>query len=109
MSLDIHEAALAGDVAGVAAFIESGVDVNDLDIEMRTPLHCAVEAGSAECIKALVACKSIDLEVRDLVGATPLFVAGTFLTKSSFKNRTKSVFVILFEVFQYHLPSFFFV
>lgn len=76
MSLDIHEAALAGDAKALSGFLESGADVNDLDIEMRTPLHCSVEVDSVECVKLLLASKSIDLEVRDLVGATPLFVAG---------------------------------
>lgn len=71
--MDLHEAALAGNVEALSKLIENGADINDLDIEMRTPLHCAVEGNSVACVEALVARKSIDLEVRDLVGATPYF------------------------------------
>lgn len=77
-----HEAALQGNAAELSKLIQAGSDVNDLDIEMRTPLHCAVEGNSADCIRVLVAQKSIDLEVRDLVGATPLFIAGMLIIRT---------------------------
>jgi ankyrin repeat protein len=72
----IHEAALKGDATLLAKLLESG-DPNDIDIEMRSPLHCAIVGGSAECVSVLLAQKNIDLETRDICGYTPLHFAGT--------------------------------
>ncbi|XP_068002198.1 ankyrin repeat domain-containing protein 42 [Melanerpes formicivorus] len=51
----VHEAVRAGDVEQLAAMIESGADVNEVDVvHSFTPLHCAAHSGSLECLHWLL-------------------------------------------------------
>jgi ankyrin repeat protein len=72
---DIHQACLKGDPVLLAKLLEKG-DPNDIDIEMRSPLHCAVSGGSVECASLLLSHKNVELESRDICGYTPLHFAG---------------------------------
>ena len=44
-SVDIHDAAKAGDIEAVKQHLAAGSDVNTKDIDGRTPLHRAVSSG----------------------------------------------------------------
>ncbi|KFV65952.1 Ankyrin repeat domain-containing protein 42, partial [Dryobates pubescens] len=51
----VHEAVRAGDVEQLAAMIESGAGVNEVDVvHSFTPLHCAAHSGSLECLHWLL-------------------------------------------------------
>ena len=72
----IHEAVSIGDLAGVQAELDKGVDVNAKDITWGgwTPLHWAAISGGNEIAELLIA-KGADLEKKDDSGETPLHVA----------------------------------
>ena len=49
------EAVKAGDVAGVRALIEQGVDVNAAEVDGTTPLHWAANGQDTEIARLLLA------------------------------------------------------
>jgi ankyrin repeat protein len=89
----IHEAAKYGDLAGVQAELDKGVDVDLKDERGRTPLHHAadvsdiawlIEKGILEektKVAELLIAKGADVTVKDSTGDTPLhetMIHGTF-------------------------------
>ena len=67
----IHDAAATGDLAGVQAELDKGVDVNAKDGYGRTPLH---EAKTKEIAELLIA-KGADVNAKNDEGKTPLDMA----------------------------------
>jgi len=69
----IHQAADAGDLAKVKAFIQEGVGVNT-KLHGCTPLHCAARYGHKEVAELLIA-KGADVNAKDTRGRTPIDLA----------------------------------
>ena len=69
----IHQAADAGDLAKVKAFIQEGIDVNT-KVHGCTPLHCAARYGHKEVAELLIA-KGADVNAKDMRGRTPIDLA----------------------------------
>ncbi len=69
----IHQAADAGDLAKVKAFIQEGIDVNT-KVHGCTPLHCAARYGHKEVAELLIA-KGADINAKDTRGRTPTDLA----------------------------------
>ena len=67
----IHDAADAGEFAGVQAELDKGVDVNAEDEFGFTPLHQATFNGHKEVVELLIA-KGADVNAKDKNGETPL-------------------------------------
>jgi len=65
------DAAKNGDLAGVQAELDKGVDVNAKAFNGWTPLHHAAQTGYKEIIELLIA-KGADVNARDMYGSTPL-------------------------------------
>ena len=72
----IHEAAANGDLAGVQAELDKGVDVNANDEAGWTPLHRAAQKGHKEITELLIA-KGADVNAKEEDGWTPLHDAAT--------------------------------
>jgi ankyrin repeat protein len=69
----IHQAADAGDLTKVKAFIQEGIDVNT-KVHGSTPLHCAARYGHKEVAELLIA-KGADINAKDTRGRTPIDLA----------------------------------
>jgi len=69
----IHQAADAGDLAKVKAFIQEGIGVNT-KAHGCTPLHCAARYGHKEVAELLIA-KGADINAKDTRGRTPIDLA----------------------------------
>ena len=67
----IHDATKAGDIAGVQAELDKGVDVNKKDKAEMTPLHPAAANGHKEIAELLIAAGA-DVNAKDRWGMTPL-------------------------------------
>jgi len=67
----IHDAAEAGDLAGVQAELDKGVDVNATDAAGWTPLHYAAGSGHKEVTELLIT-NGADVNAKDDDGETPL-------------------------------------
>ena len=67
----IHTAAKTGDLAGVQAELDKGVDVNKKDKAEMTPLHPAAANGHKEIAELLIAAGA-DVNAKDRWGMTPL-------------------------------------
>jgi len=50
----LHMAALGGFTDCARTLISNGCNVNSIDGNDRTPLHCAACSGSQECLKLLL-------------------------------------------------------
>ncbi len=71
----IHDAAWDGDLAGVQAELDKGVDVNaKMKATGYTPLHEATTWGHKEIVVLLIA-KGADVNAKDDGGRTPLHAA----------------------------------
>ncbi|XVF10106.1 hypothetical protein REPUB_Repub07fG0154400 [Reevesia pubescens] len=70
----IHAFAREGELNNLLKCIESGVSVNLLDGEGRTPLHWAVDRGHLKITEALVS-RNADVNAKDNEGQTPLHYA----------------------------------
>ena len=74
----IHSAVWNGDLEGVQAELDNGVDVDEKDdLWGRTPLHIAAEEGHKEIAELLIA-KGADVNAKDSVGFTPLHEAAFY-------------------------------
>ena len=70
----IHDATKAGDLAGVQAELDKGVDVNKKDKAEMTPLHPAAANGHKEIAELLID-NGADVNAKDKWGMTPLHLA----------------------------------
>ena len=72
----IHDAAASGNLAGVQAELDKGVDVNvvDLGFYNLAPLHYAAGYGYKEIVELLIA-EGADVDAKTTTGGTPLFNA----------------------------------
>ena len=72
----IHVQAASGNLAGVQAELEKGVDVNVVDLGFfnLAPLHYAAVYGYKEIVKLLIA-EGADVDAKTTTGGTPLFNA----------------------------------
>ena len=70
----IHDATKAGDIAGVQAELDKGVDVNKKDKAEMTPLHPAAANGHKEIAELLID-NGADVNAKDRWGMTPLHLA----------------------------------
>ena len=70
----IHTAAKTGDLAGVQAELDKGVDVNAKTSKGWTPLHYATQRGHKEVAELLIAAGA-DVNAKDDGGYTPLHYA----------------------------------
>jgi len=66
----LFDAAGAGNLAAAQAALDAGADFNAKDIYERTPLHWAVEVGSMDTVKLLVA-RGADVNASDNIGRSP--------------------------------------
>ena len=76
-SVDIHDAAKAGDIEAVKQHLAAGSDVNTKDIDGRTPLHRAVSSGCREVAMLLIT-EGADVNAKDNYTSTPLHLAAGF-------------------------------
>jgi len=67
----IHDAAWWGNLAGVQAELDKGVDVNAKDEEGVTPMHYAASGGNKEIAELLIA-EGADVNAMEEWGQTPL-------------------------------------
>ena len=77
----LHEAALAGHAAIVAALLDAGADVHARDGDGRTPLLDSVRAAALPALDALLDAQA-DAHARDGAGANALHLAVTAETPS---------------------------
>jgi ankyrin repeat protein len=84
--MDIHEAAMAGDMGAVGAYLRNGGDVNAKDYRGLTALICAALKCQTAVAKLLVD-SGADLETRDNNGKTALALAGGELLMISDMGR----------------------
>jgi ankyrin repeat protein len=71
----LHEAAVAGDLAAVAALLAEGVPIDARDDAGRTPVMAATAARQTESVRALVAAGA-DIDQRDNRLDNPFLYAG---------------------------------
>ena len=57
-------------LCGLYRVVRSGVDINTVDLEGRSPLHFAATEGSVACARVLLSSGAIK-EVQDIFGHTP--------------------------------------
>ena len=70
----IHDAVEKGNLIGVQAELDKGVDVNAKREDGSTPLHCAALKGHKEVAELLID-KGSDVHAKDKWGSTPLHYA----------------------------------
>jgi ankyrin repeat protein len=76
-SVDIHEAAEAGNIEAVKQYLADGADVNTKDDDGRTPLHYVANEGHMEIAELLIS-KGADLNAKDKIRGTPLHYAAAY-------------------------------
>ena len=67
----IHTAAKNGNLAGVQAKLDKGVDVNAKNVDGHTPLHFAAMKGHKEIAELLIA-TGTNVNAKNKAGQTPL-------------------------------------
>jgi uncharacterized protein len=72
----IWQAAAAGDMAALEAFVANGLDVDVADNEDRRPLIYAAEAGQNSAVSFLLG-RGADVNATDLYGTSPLMAAAS--------------------------------
>lgn len=70
----LHLAALHSTTKVIEKLLESGADIDILDMQQRTPLHFAVVANRIPVVKLLIA-KGANIDVQSSSGRTPLLEA----------------------------------
>jgi CubicO group peptidase (beta-lactamase class C family) len=85
--VNLHMAALQGDIDGIRQHIRAGSDLNEKDQFGSTPLIVAVLFGKTEVVRALIDAGA-DLEITNNDGSTPLHIA-------AFLCRTEMVRTLL--------------
>lgn len=65
------QSAMLGNVDRVRALLDTGIDANMKDYDMRTALHVAAAQGQMEVLKLLIE-RSADISAKDRWGCTPL-------------------------------------
>ena len=73
-SVDIHEAAEAGNIEAVKQYLAAGADVNAKDDNGWTPLHAAAREGHKEIAELFIA-NGADVNAKTVYGNTPLDLA----------------------------------
>ena len=84
-SVDIHKAAVEGNISIIKQYLDDGRDVDANDSFDRTPLHRAAYSGQKEVAKLLIA-KGADVNAKDEEGETPLLRA---IDNASFSTTNK--------------------
>ncbi|XP_064385072.1 uncharacterized protein LOC135333968 isoform X2 [Halichondria panicea] len=72
--MDIHSAALIGDLSALKDAIKRGKDVNSVNKDGRTPLYWAASYGHTDCVKKLLSSGAV-VDLADMDGDTPLMRA----------------------------------
>ncbi|MFC2167621.1 ankyrin repeat domain-containing protein [Acidobacteriota bacterium] len=75
--MDLHLAALQGNVDAIQLHIKAGSDLNEKDDYGSTPLIAAITFGQTETAKALIEADA-DLRLTNNEGSTPLHLAAFF-------------------------------
>ena len=88
-SVDIHQAALEGNIEAVKQAIANGVDVNAKNNDGWTPLHGAAVFGKNEIVELLIA-EGADINAKNRGGVTPLYDA-------AFKGRKEIAELLIAE------------
>jgi ankyrin repeat protein len=81
----IHDAAKNGDLAGVQAELDKGVDVNSKNVYGETPLHWTAWEGHKEVAELLIT-KGADVNAKDEDGFTPLHFAAYYAARYGHKE-----------------------
>ena len=72
----LHRAAKLGSIGNCFAVIESGIDVNCVNVDGNTPLHYAVEEGQLKICLFLIE-NGADTKAANSLGNTPLHIASS--------------------------------
>ena len=75
----------------VETLLEHGASLNAKDVEGKTPLHAAIEAGNQDIANKLIEQNGIDLCARDKAGLSP------FATAMTFKNQKAAQKILQLE------------
>lgn len=92
----LHYSAHRGDEAMLRLFLERGVDPNTQDLPMeRSPLHCAVNSESYECVKLLMKFQA-DPDLKDSSGNTAFDLASGRIKEllNEFEGRRSMITII---------------
>jgi ankyrin repeat protein len=68
----IHIASIIGGVNALRILVGNGADINTKTCMGGTPLHCAVEWASLECVRILLEVSGIEINPRNNHGRTPM-------------------------------------
>lgn len=75
--MSLHGPCLEGDLPRLIELLnEQNADINEIDDDLRTPLHCAAFNGSLQCASYLLHQEGIKIDMKDKNGMSPLQLAG---------------------------------